>query len=388
MDFLVKDIFERKLLDGARLAAGKQGISAPIQWINFMEILDALDSLQKGELLITTGYQLDDRQRYQDFILRLKSRGVCAAAIQTGYYIHEIPQYILDDADRYGLPVIELPSKLTFSNIMHVLMENISVKQEEKNDTDLIALKNAAMRLARDCAEEGIAEVPPDNEAFLFLVSAAAFENISAEAALAAAVEKLKTYFSGKSARFSTETLGGRAACMVSLKSPILAGDITVDLLGLLTLASREDRINIWAGFAEMRRFSEAEQSFDHAYAAYRTLKNIGTKKGVCCFENLRLFEWFQQFRQKSNALSFAYDILKPLISYDYFHQGEYLQTLRVFFANECRMSETAEKLFIHRHTLKNRLNRIEALCGADFGDYFSRLHFSIALMVYDYFLS
>ncbi len=388
MDFLVKDIFDRKLLEGARLAAGKQGINMPVQWLNFMEILDALDSLQKGELLITTGYQLDDRQRYQDFILRLKSRGVCAAAIQTGYYIHEIPQYILDDADRYGLPVIELPSKLTFSHIMHVLMENITVKQEEKNDASLIALKSVAIRLAQYFPQEDFAGAPFRNRAFLFLVSAAAFENSSVASELAVAVEKLKAYFSGRSDRFSAETLGGRAVCMVLLKSPLTAGDITVDLLGLLTLASREDRINIWAGFAELRQFGETEQVFDHAYAAYRMMRNIGTKKGACCFENLRLFEWFQHFRQKSNALSFSYDILKPLISYDYFHRGEYLQTLRVYFANECRISETAEKLFIHRHTLKNRLNRIEALCSSDFGDYFTRLHFSIALMVYDYFLS
>jgi hypothetical protein len=388
MDFLVKDIFERKLLEGARLAAGRQGISAPVQWLNFMEILDALDSLQKGELLITTGYQLDDRQRYHDFILRLKSRGVCAAAIQIGYYIHDIPQYILDDADHYGFPVIELPSNLTFSHIMHVLMENITAKQQEKNDTDLIALKTAAVRLVQGCPQEDFSEVRHGGRAFLFLVSAAAFGNISAEAALNFAVAKLKAYFSDKSAWFSTEVLGGRAICMASLKSPLMAGDISIDLLGLLTLASREDRINIWVGFAKLQQYGQAEQAFDHAYTSYAMLKNIGTKKGVSFFENLRLFEWFQHFYQKSNALSFAYDILKPLISYDYFHQGEYLQTLRVFFANECHISEAAEKLFIHRHTLKNRLNRVQELCNVDFEDYFTRLHFSIALMVYDYFLS
>lgn len=387
MDFLVKDIFEQKLLEGARLAAGRQGIQAPVQWLNFMEILDALDSLQKGELLITTGYQLDDRARYQDFILRLKSRGVCAAAIQTGYYIHSIPQYILDDADRYGLPVIELPANLTFSHIMHVLMEHITAKQQEKNDTGLLALKDAAARLAQEYLQNHT-DGAPENEACLLLVSAAAFGSISAEAALSVAVEKLHAYFAGKSARFGAEILGERAVCLASLKTPLPAGDLSVDLLGVFTLASREDRINIWAGFDRLPKDGETDRIFEQAYTAYTMLKNIGAKKGVCGFENLHLFEWFQHFRQKSNALSFAYDILKPLISYDYFHRGEYLQTLRVYFANECRVSETAEKLFIHRHTLKNRLGRIETLCGADFADYFTRLHFSISLMVYDYFLS
>lgn len=387
MDFLVKDIFEQKLLEGARLAAGKQGIQAPVQWLNFMEILDALDSLQKGELLITTGYQLDDRARYQDFILRLKSRGVCAAAIQTGYYIHSIPQYILDDADRYGLPVIELPANLTFSHIMHVLMENITAKQQEKNDAGLLILREAAARLMRRQPQETAGETP-EGGAWLMIVSAEAFGSISAEAALSTAVEKLRACFTGKGARFEAEICGGRAVCAAFLKALGSAGELSAELLGVFTLASREERINIRAGFDRLRQGNETDRIFEQAYTAYTMLNNIGAKKGACGFENLRLFEWLRNFRQKSNALSFAYDVLKPLISYDYFHRGEYLQTLRIYFANECRVSETAEKLFIHRHTLKNRLSRIESLSGADFSDSFTRLHFSISLMVYDYFLS
>jgi sugar diacid utilization regulator len=387
MNFLVRNIFERNLLEDAKLVAGKKGIDSPVLWVNFMEILDALDSLQKGELLVTTGFQLDDKARYQDFILRLKSRGVCAVAIQTGYYIHEIPQYIIDDANRYDFPVIELPAKLTFSNIMHLILENISLKKEEKNNSGLITLKSRAAKLAESYPEVSLNE-QAEEQKYLFLVSASASSNVEVDSALMTAAVKLKAYFTARSSWVGMEVSGAKVLYFLSLKTAYTSTDVIVDLINLITQISREDRVNVWVGFSSLKRAGSIGAAFEQTLSAHQMLLNIGTKKGVCCYNDLRLFEWFEVFHKKNNSLSFAYDALKPIIAYDYFHKSEYLQTLRVFLANECKFSDTSEKLFIHRHTLKNRLNRISSLCSMDFEDYFSRMHFSIALMVYDYFLS
>jgi DNA-binding PucR family transcriptional regulator len=387
MYFLVRNIFERNLLEDAKLIAGKKGIDSPVLWVNFMEILDALDSLQKGELLVTTGFQLDDKERYQDFILRLKSRGVCAVAIQTGYYIHEIPQYIIDDANRYDFPVIELPAKLTFSQIMHLILENISMKKEEKNDTELITLKSKAKKLIESYPENPLNE-QAEEERYLFLLSTSVSSNAVLDSALMMEAEKLKAYFTRKSSWVGMEISGSKVLYFLSLKNTVTTNDVMVELINLITLISKEDRVNVWIGFSSLKRAGNAGAAFDQALSAHQMLRNIGTKKGICYFNDLRLFEWFEYFHKKNNSLSFAYDALKPIIAYDYFHKSEYLQTLRVFLANECKISETADKLFIHRHTLKNRLNRISSLCSMDFEDYLTRLHFSIALMVYDYFLS
>ena len=387
MNFLVRNLFERNLLEGAKLVAGEKGIDRPVLWVNFMEILDALDSLQKGELLVTTGFQLDDRERYQDFILRLKSRGVCAVAIQIGYYIHEIPQYIIEDANRYDFPVIELPANLTFSQIMHLILENISLKENEKDDTELVTLKSKAKKLVESYPESLWSE-QAEEEKYLFLLSASVSSNTVVDSALMTEAEKLKAYFARKSSWVKMEISGGRVLYFLSLKNTVQSNDIIVDLISLITQISREDRVNVWMGFSTLKSPQNAETVFEQALSAHQMLRDIGTKKGVCGYNDIRLFEWFEVFHKKNNSLSFAYDTLKPIIAYDYFHKSEYLHTLRVFLANECKISETAEKIFIHRHTLKNRLNRISSLCSVDFDEYFTRMHYSIALMVYDYFLS
>jgi hypothetical protein len=381
MSFLVKNILDRNLLEGAKLAAGERGADSPVLWVNFMEILDALDSLQKGELLVTTGYQLDDRERYRDFIMRLKNRGVCAVAIQTGYYIHEIPAYIVEDANRYGFPVIELPANLTFSHIMHVLMDHISLKKEEKYDAELLTLKNRAGKLAEACpAQEG--------KKFFALLSAAVSGNAPVRAGLAHVADRLKTCLATRSSWVGMDLCGNRVLYLFSLRNTSSTDDVVLDIISLIQEISREDRVNVWIGLGSLRQPENAEPAFDQALAANQGLKNIGTKKGVCRYEDLRMLEWFDYFHRKNNSLSFAYDTLKPIIAYDYFHKTEYLHTLRVYLANDCKISETADKLFIHRHTLTNRLTRISGLCSSSFEEYFTRIHFSIALFLYDFFLS
>lgn len=387
-NFQVRDIFEQNILDGARLAAGEKGIGNRILWVNFMEILDALDSLQKGELLVTTGFQLNDENRFHDLILRLKSRGVCAAAIQTGYYIHEIPEYIINSANQYDFPIIELPSQLTFSNIMHVLMENINPSKGEEGDAGLTKLKNKYYHLAEAFFNDELSSAQEMKSFLIFSVSSISSNASQSRALQQEAAEKMKICLLGYSSRVDMETYKDKAVYLISLRDGITVYDVTAELMHFISHLSREERLSVWAGISIMKNDQNAEKAFDQAYQTYQSLRDIGAKKGVCSYEDLKFFEWFDHFQKKSNSLSFSYDILKPIISYDSFHNTEYLRTLRVFFINNCKISETAQKLFIHRHTLANRLEKIRRLCSLDFENYFLRMHFVAALMIYDYFLS
>lgn len=385
MYFSVKDIFRLNLLEGAKLAAGAKGLDNPVQWVTFMEILDALDSLQKGEMLVTTGYKLDDEERYKDFVMRLSSRGVCAAVIQTGYYIHKIPDYIIKDADRYGLPVIEIPAKLTFSHIMHALLDNITLKADGREDAEIINLKNIAVKLARRGGAQGLSK---KEKAYLLLVSASASNAADVHSAFSKGLGRLKSYLTAIALPVEMESSNEKTLFYLRLKSGISLNDMICGLNILLTRISREDRVNLLIGAGSSMNPDNVSMTFDQALSAGRTLRNINAKKGVCHYDNIRFFEWFENFHKKTNALSSAYDILKPVISYDYFHKSEYFKTLKIYLANECKNSETSQKLFIHRHTLNNRIKKISELCSADLDDYVTKLNFSLAIMVYDYFMS
>lgn len=75
MAFLVKDLVDRQIFGGVRLVAGVLNVSNPILWVNVMEILDTPRSLNEGELVVSTGYGLEDQSLHKDLIHQLKKRG-------------------------------------------------------------------------------------------------------------------------------------------------------------------------------------------------------------------------------------------------------------------------------------------------------------------------
>ena len=134
MGMLVQDLFKMGIFKDAELVAGSKGLYNEIVWINMMEILDVLESLQKGELLITTGYGVDDENKYKDLIYKLKEKELAGIGIQPGYYIDDIPSYIIEDGDKLDFPVIKIPEKITFSHITRTIYkELLFIEQGERN---------------------------------------------------------------------------------------------------------------------------------------------------------------------------------------------------------------------------------------------------------------
>ena len=63
---------------------------------------------------------------------------------------------------------------------------------------------------------------------------------------------------------------------------------------------------------------------------------------------------------------SFLQRLLRPLTEYDARHNAELLPTLRSFLACDGSWSACASRMYVHVHTLRYRIARVEALPGLD----------------------
>ncbi|WP_446897291.1 PucR family transcriptional regulator [Clostridium sp. LBM24168] len=173
----------------------------------------------------------------------------------------------------------------------------------------------------------------------------------------------------------------------MSLDDDMPLQNVILDISKILTYLSEEFQMSFLMGASYLKSIDNIFSAFNEALASEETLKKIGAKKGICSFSDIELFKLFEIMHYSNYSIKFAYDTLKPIIDYDMIHNGSYLETLRLYLANECNITSTSSKLFIHRHTLKNRLNKINELCGVDFKNYYSRIKFSMAIFIYDYFI-
>lgn len=105
---------------------------------------------------------------------------------------------------------------------------------------------------------------------------------------------------------------------------------------------------------------------------------------------------WYHYFREcaqtymlKQCAAEFppkelAHPLLLKLLSYDEENHTDYYHSLQVYIESQFNITAAAQKLFIHRTTLINRLKRIQELYPTDFDDPAVIRHFMISFALLD----
>jgi PucR family transcriptional regulator, purine catabolism regulatory protein len=121
---------------------------------------------------------------------------------------------------------------------------------------------------------------------------------------------------------------------------------------------------------------------------AGRSLREAGYALQVCRVEGRSLadFESLGTYRllltlQEPDALrAFADSVLEPMDRYDTEHGGELLPSLRAFLDHNAKWEAAAADLFVHRHTLRYRMRKVEELTGRDISAPHDRMEFWLAL--------
>lgn len=114
----------------SRVVAGERGLDNIVQFVNVMEVPDILDWVHPGELLVTTMYPLrDDVAEIDQLIPRLHAKGLAGLAVNPRAYLAQFPQSMLDAANTLGFPLIELPDKVSFIDIIQPLTSRILALQ-------------------------------------------------------------------------------------------------------------------------------------------------------------------------------------------------------------------------------------------------------------------
>ena len=97
-------------------------------------------------------------------------------------------------------------------------------------------------------------------------------------------------------------------------------------------------------------------------------------------FGDLSVYRLLFQLEDNSELEAFCREALGPLLDYE--GGGDLLETLEAFCERLGNLSQTAEKLFIHRNSLLYRMERIQQLAGLDMNNPDTRLAVHLALKI------
>ena len=101
-------------------------------------------------------------------------------------------------------------------------------------------------------------------------------------------------------------------------------------------------------------------------------------------FERLGTYRLLLSMTDPDVLRAFADAMLAPLDAYDREHNGELAPSLQAFLQHNARWETAAGQLYVHRHTLRYRMRKVEELTGRDLASSFDRMEFWLALRARD----
>jgi purine catabolism regulator len=111
---------------------------------------------------------------------------------------------------------------------------------------------------------------------------------------------------------------------------------------------------------------------------------SIITGEPILSYDKIGAYAPLLQMKKAGVELTALYSpLLDPLLAYDQKHNSSLLDTLDCYLQHNSNIKNTAAALFIHRHTLKYRLEQIAEKTQKDLQSAHALTEFHLALMAY-----
>lgn len=416
MTFSVANALEMDIFSKCRLLTGDAGLENEILWVNILEILDDLRHIESGEFLITTahGFNAKSLGRQQELIELFASKKLAAVAIQTGHYLKDIPASFIRFAEGHRIPLIEIPPEASFKIITRALMNRLlqdayaatvnseGISSENIPDNQVRAMKILwAQLLGADRPRElhlelnrfKLAVHEPVIAVLINFYNQAGDKSSPEETqesglparAEAAAVKILKQihipFLLGQSDRYLTVMLqpGLTKDEQYEFESMVIK-----QFVNQLKILFPEERLK--AGVSCMHEdVNSLKQALDEAEKALiASSLNLVDRDEIVLFKDLGLYRLIMDVSNIETLKCLFLETTAPLLDYDRSCEGALMQTLQQYLES-CSIKKAAESLFVHRHTMKYRLEQVHKLTGLNPLQAEAALQLNIGLHIYRY---
>jgi purine catabolism regulator len=153
-------------------------------------------------------------------------------------------------------------------------------------------------------------------------------------------------------------------------------------LSGLRAALKERSPGRVLAGSGSLRGYEQLPQAVREACYALQVCRTEGRVEAE--FADLGTYQLLLSLQDPQALRTFADSVLAPLDGYDQGHGGELIASLRAFLERNARWETAAADLFVHRHTLRYRMRKVEELTGRDLSSARDRMEFFLAMRARD----
>jgi purine catabolism regulator len=355
---------------GLELASGHEAANTHVRWVHSTELVDPTPWLRGGELLLTTGMQLDGPRSQRELIDRLADHAIAGLGFGTGFKHKRLPAALLAAARKRSFPLFEVPYELPFIAITERAFAQLVNERYEMLQRNMAGDVLAEALTGHLYPEELQARLRPFGIGEQVAVMAYSLEDPSTAAALLERILERE-----------------RVGCLVALRAGLLCAVIDAGGVDPIELA-RKVRGELSSRFGGVRAAASRAApthslrlSFHEARCALEAVRlQNGDAPEVASYADLGAFQLLLSLQDDDALITYCRGVLGPVEQGEGEYGEELLRSLDVFIEHNGHWEKAANALYCHRHTLRYRIRRVEQLSGRDFSNARDRIEFWLAL--------
>lgn len=364
----VSDLLQLPIFKDIRVIAGEAGLSRKVEYVTVMEVPDIKHWLKGNDFLITSFYSVRKSEEEQCKLVEELADTCCCIAVKTGTYVNEISESVKATADALELPILEIPYHVTYIDLIIQVMNLIF----EEEGTSAILEKYVKDILYENYSDEIL--MAERGRLFGFDVEHDYFAavNISFRKKYnASGQEKKKLRFLCQSVKQVSVTSPFVRECyMIPLEKGwllLLEGESVEKLKQFIRTNLTESFFTkLWNGSTEgiacgigpvLQGMRGIRDTYSTTFKSARVGQKMKADQFLFFYDKLSTFCELDDFFSKGKGQKFA-NVLEPVQS------QEMLDTLMMYYECDSSMDKIAERMFVHKNTVKYRLNRIQELTG------------------------
>ncbi|MGE7877620.1 PucR family transcriptional regulator [Peribacillus muralis] len=385
MYLTVEKALKLPALNQVEVIGGKQGLARVINSVSIMDHPD-ISWIKRGELLLTTGYVFkDDSDAQINLVRELSKRGSAGLAIKIKRFLSTIPPEMVEEANKYKLPLLEIPYEMPLSDLLfsftHELVNREKVKNDGKGSFEIFHSLLSGESSSSSFPQ--LQEIGFNHRPYiLLLINIETKEEGDSFFSIGRMLEKLnqtdKVDFKYWNIDFNGHLIILQGKGMVTDEHLLLQAERIAALLeGLITEGNPS--ISLTMGLSKVKKeIHNMKEGFSEAKMAIQLGPRVKSTN-INDYASIEVENLINQI-PKDVLTQYVLSMIEPIIVYDKENEGELLKTLETYLFSRGRIEDAARALFVHRNTVKFRLSRIEDLLGVDLksSDLAFKLQFSI----------
>ncbi|MGH2495998.1 MAG: GAF domain-containing protein [Ktedonobacteraceae bacterium] len=172
--------------------------------------------------------------------------------------------------------------------------------------------------------------------------------------------------------------------CIICLSKDPTGSRLKTSLRDLTRQMRTEHGVRMSIGVGnQCQQISDYRRGFAEATEALQMGQNLNTDGGVTHFNDLGVYRYLYKIARMDDLRDMYQDQVAHIATYDRRKGTDLLDTLETYLECAGNLTKTSNRLFVHRNTLIQRLERLQSLCEIDLQERSNWLTLQVAIKVY-----